>query len=111
LPPTCTPPPAGRVLRPEERRSAVWTSRCEGQIHDTLALLESERRARTTPWWLGEGLSHADVAVGCTLRFIGEAHPRLFAPDGWPALWAHAARCEALPEFQEIVQPLTVKLD
>jgi glutathione S-transferase len=43
--------------------------------------------------------------VACALRFVGEAHPALF-DDRYPALKAHAARCEALPPFQEIVQPL-----
>ncbi|TJX00206.1 glutathione S-transferase family protein, partial [Neisseria gonorrhoeae] len=39
------------------------------------------------------------------LRFTREAHPHLFDAR-YPALQAHAARCEALPPFQEIVQPL-----
>jgi len=43
--------------------------------------------------------------VACALRFTGEAHPHLFDAR-YPALKAHAARCEALPPFQEIVQPL-----
>jgi glutathione S-transferase len=41
------------------------------------------------------------------LRFTGEAHPGLFDEARYPALLAHAARCEALPPFVEIVQPLS----
>jgi hypothetical protein len=35
-----------------------------------------------------------------------EAHAGLFDAGRYPALAAHAAHCEALPPFQEIVQPL-----
>ena len=44
--------------------------------------------------------------VACALRFTGEAHPALLSAARHPALTAHAARCEALPAFQEIVQKL-----
>jgi hypothetical protein len=40
------------------------------------------------------------------LRFTTEAHPQLFDVARYPALAAHAARCEAMPAFVEIVQPL-----
>ena len=98
------------VLRKQPDRSAVWVARCEAQIAETAALLERERAARTAPWWLGDALSHADVAVGCALRFLAEAHPALASRAIGPALRAHAERCEALPEFQAICQPLTVTL-
>ena len=41
----------------------------------------------------------------CGPRY-GEGHPQLFDAARYPALSAHAARCEALPPFREIVQPL-----
>jgi glutathione S-transferase len=40
------------------------------------------------------------------LRFTTEAHPHLYNATRYPQLAAHAARCEALPPFKEIVQPL-----
>jgi glutathione S-transferase len=98
------------VLRTQDRRSLIWVSRCQAQIRDTLTLLDNERNARPAPFWLGASPTHPDVAVACTLRFLGEAHPALFRPDVYPALAAHAARCEALPEFREIYQPLDVKV-
>jgi glutathione S-transferase len=88
-----------RVLRKEQLK--LWVDRCETQIGGVLDVLEQERAAVTTPWWFGERIAHADIAVACVLRFTGEAHP-----DRYPALKAHAAACEALPPFQEIVQPL-----
>jgi glutathione S-transferase len=71
--------------------------------------LEMSRMLHPTEWWFGNGIGHADVTVGCVLRFLGEAHPGLFdLADGWPLLAAHAARCESLEPFQEIQQPFHV---
>jgi glutathione S-transferase len=93
-----------------EAPSKIWVERCEAQIADVLAALEAERAAATGDWWLGEDIGHADIMVGCALNFVREAHPRLFDPARWPQLAAHAARCEALPAFQAIRQPITVAL-
>jgi glutathione S-transferase len=93
-----------RVLR--KKASKIWAERCAAQIGAVLDVLEKERAAVKTPYWFGEHIGHADVAVACVLRFTGEAHPQLFNAANYPALAAHAAHCEALPPFQEIVQPL-----
>jgi glutathione S-transferase len=93
-----------RVMRTERLDS--WVARCEAQVSGALTVLESERRRVTAPFWFGARIGHADIAVGCVLRFIGEAHPQLLEPSCYPALAAHAERCEALPPFREIVQPL-----
>jgi glutathione S-transferase len=99
------------VLREGPAQSAVWAERCAAQIEDTLALLEAERSRSGTQFWLGDALTHADIAVGCALRFTREAHPELLRAAIGPALEAHTARCEALPVFQAVVQPLVVRLD
>ncbi len=93
-----------RVLRKKE--SKVWVERCEMQIGGVLDALEKARAAIAKPFWFGEQIGHGDIAVACVLRFTGEAHPQLFDATRYPALAAHAAHCEALPAFQEIVQPL-----
>jgi glutathione S-transferase len=93
-----------RVLRKDQ--SKIWVERCEAQIGGVLEVLEQERAGVATPYWFGERIGHADIAVACVLRFAGEAHPQLFDAARYSALAAHAARCEALPPFQEIVQPL-----
>ncbi|QOZ12320.1 glutathione S-transferase family protein [Bradyrhizobium sp. CCBAU 51765] len=93
-----------RVLRKEQL--ALWVERCQAQIGDVLKVLEAERAKVTTPYWLGDRIGHADVVVACVLRFTREAHPQLFDASRYPALAAHAERCEALAPFQEIVQPL-----
>ena len=93
-----------RVLRKEQLK--LWVERCETQIGGVLAVLEKERAAVTTPWLYGERIGHSDVAVACVLRFTSEAHPQLCDAARYPALAAHSSACEALPAFQEIVQPL-----
>jgi glutathione S-transferase len=99
------------VLRKPEARNALWAERCAAQIQATIGVLEAERARAGTPFWFGEALTHADIAVGCALRFTREAHPALLRAAVGPALEAHAARCEALPVFQGAVQPLHVQLD
>jgi glutathione S-transferase len=94
-----------RVLRKDP--SKLWVERCEAQIGGVLEALEAGRAAVASRYWFGENIGHADIAVACVLRFTGEAHPGLFDAARYPALVAHAARCEALPPFQEIVQPLS----
>jgi glutathione S-transferase len=91
-----------RVLRKDQL--ALWVERCEAQI-GVLAMLEREREVIGTPYWFGDRIGHADIMIACALRFTGEAHPALFDAR-YPALQAHAARCEALPPFQEILQRL-----
>ena len=71
-----------------------------------LDVLENERAAIAWPYWFGERIGHADIAVACVLRFTAEAHPHLFDAARYPTLAAHAARCEALPPFREIMQAL-----
>ena len=93
-----------RILRKDQ--SKIWVERCEAQISGVLEVLERERAAIATPYWFGERIGHADIAVACVLRFTSEAHPALLSAVRYPALTAHAARCEALPAFAEIVQPL-----
>jgi len=94
-----------RVLR-KDHQSKIWVSRCEAQIGGVLEVLEKERAAIASPYWFGARIGHADIAIACVLRFTREAHPQLFDAARYPALSAHAARCERLPVFAEIAQPL-----
>jgi len=96
-----------RLLHPET--SDKWVERCRAQIGDVLRALDADRARRTTVHWLGETLSHADIAVACALRFTSEAHPGAFDLSAFSALAAHARACEALPVFQRIAQPFFVQ--
>jgi glutathione S-transferase len=94
-----------RLLHHE--KSDVWMKRCETQIAGVLDVLEANRAGRRSMFWFGDAIGHADVAVACVIRFTREAHPGVFDARRWPALAAHAERCEALPPFQEIAQPFS----
>ena len=94
-----------RVLRKDQLK--VWVERCEAQITGVLDVLEAERAGIASPYWFGTRIGHADIMVACALRFTGEGHPALVNEARYPALKAYAARCEALPPFREIVQPLS----
>jgi glutathione S-transferase len=97
------------VLRAEAARSATWVGRCEAQIQDTLDLLEATRAARPGAFF-NETFSHADIAVTCALRFVGEAHPSSLQAKPRPALAAHARHYESTELFQRIAQPLHVQV-
>lgn len=94
-----------RLLHPEP--AAAWVERCGRQIGDTLAALETSRSAATHAYWLGPSIGHADIALACVVRFLGEAHPGLWQAHRYPGLAAHAAQCEALPAFMAISQPFS----
>jgi glutathione S-transferase len=88
-----------------KRATPAWIERCLSQIAGV------SRTRRKTEWWFGDCIGHADIAVGCSLRFLGDAHAGLFdLSEGWPLLAAHAAKCEALEVFQEIQQPFSVPM-
>ena len=93
-----------------EAPSRAWIERCHAQIGDVLSALEADRARSPSPFWLGEAISHADIAVACALRFTREAHPGLFDESRWPRLGAHSEQCEALAAFQAICQPLIVTM-
>lgn len=91
-----------RVLH--QQISQPWVDRCAAQIGGVLDVLQADRAARGSPFWFGEAIGHADIAVACALRFTTEAHTARFELTHWPALAAHAERCEALEPFQAVTQ-------
>ncbi|MGL5448683.1 MAG: glutathione S-transferase family protein [Rhabdaerophilum sp.] len=84
--------------------SDIWVARCQAQIAGVLTVLEVECVSLSTPYWFGHTFGHADIAVACMVRFVSEAHPGLVDWAIHPALFAHAAKLENLPVFQEIRQ-------
>jgi glutathione S-transferase len=96
-----------QLLHPQT--SEKWVARCRAQIGDVLRVLDAERAQVASPYWFGDALSHADIAVTCALRFASESNPGVFELSAFPALAAHAARCEDLPVFQRIAQPFFVQ--
>lgn len=90
------------------RQTEAWVKRCRSQIARVLDALEADRAHCETSWWFGPDIGHADIAVGCALRFASETQPDAVDLSQRPALAAHAAACEAQPAFAEVTQPFYV---
>lgn len=84
--------------------SDIWINRCRTQIAAVLDVLERERAIRTTPFWFGGTMGHADVAAAVAWRFATEAHPGLIDTGIYPALAAHSRQHETMSVFQSIQQ-------
>ena len=84
--------------------SEAYAARCKRQIMDALSALETDRAARSGPYWFGEKISHSDIAVACALRHFNDAFPGIVSMADYPALKAHCAKLEAMPVFEEISQ-------
>lgn len=91
--------------RLHETPSVLWEARCLAQIRGTLAVLEASRAAHAAPYWFGDRIGHADIAVAASIRHARESHPDLADLTRQPALAAHCEMLEALPVFREISQP------
>lgn len=90
--------------RLHDKVSDTWVKRRRLQIETVLGALEEDRVGRKTTWWFGEEIGHADIAVGVAMRFVNEVHVGMASTAKFPALGAHAARCEGLPAFKDISQ-------
>lgn len=88
-----------------EKASDLWIARCRAQILGVMEALEADRAPRKTPFWFGDRIGHADIAVACALRHMMDSHPGLVAMADFPALSAHCAKLEAMPVFRDISQP------
>ena len=84
--------------------SDLYVDRCRTQIMGALSALELSRAAATSAFWLGDKISHTDIAVACTLRHFTDAYPDMVNMADYPSLKAHMEKHEAMPVFQEIQQ-------
>lgn len=84
---------------------ADFLARRRLQIDGALGWLERSRADAATPFWFGDRIGHADIAVACAMRHLTESLPQFFSLENRPALAAHCARCEAMEVFKTISQP------
>ena len=87
-----------------EKTSDIWLPRLQTQIGAVLDRLNTIRAEAQTPWLLGSTLTHADIALGASVRHAIEAHKTAIDWSRWPALVAHSEACEALDVFKAIYQ-------
>ena len=84
--------------------SDTWDARCRRQMGGVVVALEADRASRASPYWFGERIGHADIAIASALRFATDAHPGVLDMAACPTLTAHCAMMEAMPVFQAIYQ-------
>lgn len=89
-------------FHPVEHRSTRLLERNRGQLMDSLKWLAERAPAQ---WLLGSELCHADIMVGCAIRFARDAVPDLLDLTDTPAVAAWCDRLEALPVFQKTYLP------
>jgi len=87
--------------RPKEKLHQPWMDRVTGQANASLAELE-RAVADARPWFGGDRLNAADVAVAITWRFSQYYDSVEVPASKYPALVAYSARAEALPEFAAV---------
>jgi len=84
--------------RPEDKRHQPWLDRVISQAE--AAFVELERAATGKDSWLqGEKPNASDVMVAVAWRFGQHYNAKHIHEALYPALVAHSARAEALPEF------------
>lgn len=84
--------------RPQEKRHDPWLERCAAQAKAAFAHLEADC-ARSERWLVGHAYTQADITLACCWGYVRRYCAELIAESAHPAIAAHAARCEARPEF------------
>jgi glutathione S-transferase len=84
--------------RPEAIRYAPWVERVEEQLQEALAALDMVACDRWKK--LPETWTHGAIGAAVAWGFIRFTIPDAVPADGFPALAAHAARCEETDAFR-----------
>lgn len=90
-----------RTLRPPEKQHAPWIDRVRRQLGAALGLLEGEL-ARAPLAVARGGMTQAGVTVAVVWEFVVSMIADTVSAAAYPALAAHSATCEALPEFRAL---------
>ena len=89
------------TLRPAEKQHAWWLDRVRGQLGAALATLEAE--LARAPLGAGrETITQAGVTVAVVWEFTQSMLAEVVAASAHPALAAHGAAAEVLPEFRSL---------
>lgn len=88
-------------MRAADKQSAPWLARQMRKVQGGLA--ELARLAPPQPPLVGDRFGLADIAVGCTLGYLGLRLPELDWQASHPTLVPLHEACEARPSFAETV--------
>ena len=98
-----------RAFRPEEKRHQPWVDRCRIQMSGSLAAIDRYLGERGVAQWLvGKRMTQADVTAVCVFTFLDDTLRIASDRVMFQSLATLAARCEALPAFQETRVPFFV---
>ncbi|MEY2686318.1 MAG: hypothetical protein RL375_516 [Pseudomonadota bacterium] len=88
-----------RGLRPPEKRHQPWIDRVTGQMLAAFSALEDELAAQPLAA-TSSSIGQAGLTTAVVWTFTQALLPELVPAARYPALGAHSAQCEALPEFR-----------
>nr|AQQ74823.1 hypothetical protein [uncultured bacterium] len=95
-----------RIFRPENKRHEPWLHRCRTQMSGALAAIDRHLGERGLAQWLvGKRMTQADITTVCVYTFLNDTLKVAADPVVYQSLGTLAARCEALPAFQETRVP------
>ena len=95
-----------RVFRPENRRHQPWVDRCRVQMSASLAAIDRYLGERGVAQWLvGKRMTQADITAVCAFTFLNDTLRVADDEVMFRSLATLAARCEALPAFQQTRVP------
>ena len=98
-----------RAFRPEEKRHQPWVDRCRIQMSGSLAAIDRYLGERGVAQWLvGKRMTQADITAVCVFTFLDDTLRIAADRVMFQSLATLAARCEALPAFQETRVPFFV---
>jgi glutathione S-transferase len=98
-----------RVFRPENKRHQPWLDRLRLQMGASLAAIDRYMGERGVAQWLvGKRMTQADITVACTFTFLNDTLRVASDAVMFTSLGTLAARCEAMPAFQETRTPFFV---
>jgi len=98
-----------RAFRPEDKRHQPWVDRCRLQMSGSLAAIDRYLGERGVAQWLvGKRMTQADITAVCVFTFLDDTLRIASDRAMFQSLEVLAARCEALPAFQETRVPFFV---
>jgi len=98
-----------RAFRPEDKRHQPWVDRCRLQMSGSLAAIDRYLGERGVAQWLvGKRMTQADITAVCVFTFLDDTLRIASDRVMFQSLEVLAARCEALPAFQETRVPFFV---
>jgi glutathione S-transferase len=90
------------VFRPESKRHQPWLDRLRTQMNSALAAIDRHLGERGVAQWLvGKRMTQADITAACAFTFLNDALRVAKDEVMLSSLSTLAARCEAMPAFQE----------